>query len=402
MTSSHTSRPRHLAPTLSAASFAALLAAFTVGCASPGPPRPPSLHLPQPVTDLTAQRIGDDVHLHWTTPTKTTDELNLTGTLTAQLCREALPPTTPPTCTPILRLPVKPGPSTATEALPATLTSDPARLLIYRVRIENVAGRSAAPSNPAYAAAGAAPPPIQNLHASAIKAGAILQWNPLLSNTIPGLAVELDRLNPALVATPKPTQPKAKQPLQLAGQESPEVHLRATSQNTATTTDPGGTLDPTAQKGETYTYTAQRVRTLQLNGQQLQILTPPSPPVTITLRDIFQPPTPTGLAAIPGTATPTPTPTPAAPPQPSAQPSIDLSWQPVSDPDLAGYLVYRQPAATPNAPFTRLTPTPIPGSAFSDLTATPGQTYTYHVTSIDKSGNESSPSNATQETLPTP
>ena len=37
------------------------------GCANPGPPKPPSLRLPAPAKDLRADRIGNEVHLSWTT-----------------------------------------------------------------------------------------------------------------------------------------------------------------------------------------------------------------------------------------------------------------------------------------------------------------------------------------------
>ncbi len=60
-----------------AAFLAAFLAAGISGCASPGPARPPSLHLPRLATDLTATRTGNDVTLRWTTPDKTTDGLNV-------------------------------------------------------------------------------------------------------------------------------------------------------------------------------------------------------------------------------------------------------------------------------------------------------------------------------------
>src|SRR3982074_393314 len=43
------------------------------GCASVGPPLPPSLELPKPPSDLGAQRKGDRVLLTWTVPSATTD-----------------------------------------------------------------------------------------------------------------------------------------------------------------------------------------------------------------------------------------------------------------------------------------------------------------------------------------
>ncbi|WP_433984267.1 hypothetical protein RBB78_04250 [Tunturiibacter empetritectus] len=98
---------------------AALPIVFALGCASPGPPHAPSLNLPEVVKDLTAERVGDSVTLHWTTPEKTTDHLAIKGIITAEICRATLPaPTSTPACTVVKHLPVKSGPSQADEALP--------------------------------------------------------------------------------------------------------------------------------------------------------------------------------------------------------------------------------------------------------------------------------------------
>lgn len=347
---------------------AAFLAAGISGCASPGPARPPSLHLPRPATDLTATRTGNDVVLHWMTPDKTTDNLNVQPALTAEVCRE-LPPAT--ACTPVKRLAVHPGPTEASESLPSQLTADPAALLAYRVQLFNGKGRSAGLSAPAFAASGAAPPPVAGLKATPVREGAMLEWQPQPA----AAAVELDRL---LVQTKAPQKPSAKQPLQLTPSTPTEVHLRAGGQSA----DPGGTIDPTAQRGETYRYTAQRVRSLTLDGHALDIRSTPSAAITAVMRDVFPPRTPTGLAAVP-----------------SAD-GIDLSWEPNTEPDLAGYIVYRRQVSSTGEAIgtpTRLTSTPTPAPAFSDHTAHPGQTYAYRVTAIDTAGNESPAGNEVQE-----
>ena len=106
----------------------ALAAALLAGCASPGQPRPPSLDLPEPVKDLTAERIGNEVHLHWTTPEKTTDRIAIKGSMTAAICRIAAPSTT---CTPIYKFQTQSGPAQATDTLPQTphrRTRNPPRL----------------------------------------------------------------------------------------------------------------------------------------------------------------------------------------------------------------------------------------------------------------------------------
>lgn len=347
---------------------AALLTAGISGCASPGPARPPSLHLPRPATGLTATRTGDDVVLHWTTPDKTTDNLNVQPALTAEVCRE-LPPAT--ACTPVKRLAVHPGPTEAAESLPSQLTAGPAILLAYRVQLFNTKGRSAGLSSPAFAASGAAPPPVVGLKATPVREGAMLEWQPQPA----AAAVELDRI---LVQTKAPQMPSAKQPLQLTPSPPTEVHLRAGGQSA----DPGGTIDPTAERGEIYRYTAQRVRSVTLDGHALEIRSTLSPTITVVMHDTFPPRTPTGLAAVPSTD------------------GIDLSWEPNTEPDLAGYIVYRRQVSVTGEAIgtpTRLTSTPTPAPAFSDRTAQPGQSYSYRVTAIDTAGNESPASTEVQE-----
>src|SRR5580698_8247639 len=56
-------------------------------CGVPGIPKPPSLNLPQPVTDLRAVRKGDRVFLAWTAPTETTDNLPLRQATSVVVCR---------------------------------------------------------------------------------------------------------------------------------------------------------------------------------------------------------------------------------------------------------------------------------------------------------------------------
>src|ERR1022692_1710712 len=80
-------RWRRLAPRTGAIAAAAVL--LLAGCASPGPPLPPSLKLPDVATGLTARRVGDQVMLHWTTPTRTTHKLLIRGPVTAEICRVA-------------------------------------------------------------------------------------------------------------------------------------------------------------------------------------------------------------------------------------------------------------------------------------------------------------------------
>jgi hypothetical protein len=385
------------------------LIAVAAGCASPGPPQPPSLNLPEVVKDLAAERVGGVVHLHWTTPEMTTDRLEVKGAMTAEICRTTVTAPAPQkaACTPIPRLPVKPGPTEGAEALPPALTVDPPALLAYRVQIFNVHDRSAGLSPEAFVAAGAAPPPVEQLRAAPTRDGAMLEWQ--LTNT--SAPVELDRLpvgpdgvvveppqrkaatkssaKPTIKRTPashpKPAPASPPKPLQLTSTAPIEVKLRTPPQPA----DTGGTIDHTAQMGETYRYTAQRVSSVSLGGHPLELRSAVSSPVTVAMRDTFPPHAPSGLEAVPGGSTAT-------------DRSIDLSWNPDTDADLAGYIVYRQDVDEKGVvagTATRLNITPVAGPAYRDQTAMAGHRYAYRVTAVDTAGNESAPSADVQETL---
>jgi hypothetical protein len=359
----------------------ATLLSLTIGCASPGIPHPPSLNLPEIVTDLTAQRIGDQVEFHWTTPTHTTDKTDIKGALTAELCRQSNPSATPSSCVPLQRFSIMPGASHATDPLPATLTADPATLLAYRIQILNAAGRSAGRSAPTFSVAGAAPPPIQQLHATPTRNGAVIEWQRQSTTSL----VQLDRTLASAPKAPAPSPAKPKSSLQLAPSNPTEVRLQTPTDQP----DAGGTTDSSAHKGETYTYTAQRIRSVVLNGHHLDLRSPTSSPVTLFLNDTFPPQPPTGLAAVPS----------------GSGAAIDLSWQANTETDLAGYHVYRQELTASNQPISswqRLTQTPATGPAFHDSTAVAGHHYTYRVTAIDASGNESQPSAPALETATEP
>ena len=80
--------------------------------------------------------------------------------------------------------------------------------------------------------------------------------------------------------------------------------------------------------------------------------------------------------------------------------AIDLSWQPVTDSDLAGYAIYRREG---DAPWQRISPAePLIPPDFHDAQVQPGHTYRYAVSAIDLGGHESARSAETEETVPNP
>ena len=142
------------------AELAAVLAAglLLCGCGMPGAPLPPSLNLPDPVTDLAATRTGDQVSLAWTMPRKNTDKLLLKGNVQARVCRRE---GASDSCAPAASLQLAPGADGAfTETLPPALAAGTPRALAYFVELRNSKGRSAGLSNAAAVLAGGAPEPV--------------------------------------------------------------------------------------------------------------------------------------------------------------------------------------------------------------------------------------------------
>src|ERR1041385_6254590 len=84
----------------------------------------------------------------------------------------------------------------------------------------------------------------------------------------------------------------------------------------------------------------------------------------------------------------------------SGDQSVILHWDPISDPNLAGYRVYRSTNSTGS--FSLQTPSLLASPGFADLVGLKnGQTYYYQVTTVTTTSQESSPS-ATQSAMPHP
>jgi hypothetical protein len=105
----------------------------------------------------------------------------------------------------------------------------------------------------------------------------------------------------------------------------------------------------------------------------------PSNTVCVTPRDVFPPPAPASLTAVAGAG------------------AINLIWDAVDAPDLAGYLVLR--AEAPGDKLTPLFDTPITDTTYKDATTKAGTRYVYAVVAVDKASpaNRSAESNRVEE-----
>lgn len=387
-----------------------LLCGALAGCASPGPPSPPSLNLPEipAASTLSATRVGSAVIVRWTTPERTTDRLLIKGPVEAEICRDVVndptlaartsamnPPEASPSaggkpCAPVVATAVAQSGKAgeATDMLPAQLASGMPRLLAYRVQLKNAAGRTAGPSASIYAAAGDALAPLKDFRAHLSKAGAVLEWTPEAESH--GETVELQRT----ATDPRQQNRKPGSVSEaLSGQKEPaEVHLQAGNGAGA---DPGGTVDRSVEIGHTYRYVASRVRTVSVGGEQLEVRSAPSAAVMVPVADVFPPDAPEGLVAVPGFTGE----------GPAAHAVIDLSWEPNDEPRVAGYRVYRRAVteAAAAGPWQRVSgEQPLAEAAYRDTDVSPGQRYAYRVTAIGLNGLESEASHDAEETATAP
>jgi hypothetical protein len=359
-----------------AAGLAVLL--ILSGCATPGAPQPPSLNLPETVADLAATRAGNQVTLTWTMPKKNTDKLLLKSDVAVRVCRRD----GSAGCEAGGRdLHLAPGADGAfTDALPEALAAGAPRPLSYFVELRNRNGHSAGLSNAAVVLAGAAPAPVTGLAAVVRKQGVVLRWAKLGDQNETIIRLRRKLLTPA--AAKSQQGPLAAQP------EPAEEKLQVNS--CAEQGDRGlcRVVDKNIRFGESYEYRAQRVSRVMIEGKTVELAGELSDAVRVEALDIFPPETPTDLAAV------------AAASENGIGIAIDLSWQPVVDASLEGYIVYRREGE--NAWQRISSAEPLVPPAFHDTAVQAGHSYRYAVSSIGQNGHESARSDEAGETVPNP
>ena len=343
-----------------------LVAAATAGltgCASEGPLKPPSLHLPANVEHLSAERFGDAVELRWTTPSRTTDGVALTaprrkgGPFTAEICRSdtVFPPGS---CAPFGRVLVESGkPAMFRDVLTPPLSEGALRVLHYRVRVVNAKGRGTDGVEIAVAG-GAAVPPMDRLRATPAAGGGVaLRWQPEQGGSGDRVLLRVIR----------------------GGGSRPET--LAVEQ---TASDTGGANDAGARPGVEQSYTVFRTRIVTAGRQQLT-LNSAQTTVTVAANALPPPPAaPTGLEGVVNTL---------------GAPEVDLVWQASDEPGVAGYIVYRAEGGGASA---AITPQPIHAFSFSDTAIHPGVRYRYRVAAVNANGTAGPMSAEIERGIPAP
>jgi hypothetical protein len=349
---------------------------LTGGCGAPGEPTPPSPPIPVAVTDLEAQQVGDAVQLVFTEPAKSTSGERLTEPPAIEILRGTLQADGSPDTKSFRTIETIPGAlvgeyrtadkvQVINRITPDDLRRYPGGSLAYRIRTRASRKRASADSNTVIVRMRPVPERITSLNATVTETAVELSW-PAPTRTSSGdplPAISEYRVYRGEVDAA--SADSAAKDLSQAKWKVPLAFLATSHTNTY--------RDTAFDFGKTYLYT---VRTVSLeNGTPVE--SSDSLPAIVSPRDIFPPAVPQGLVA----AVTVGSPTNAA--------EVDLSWSINTEPDLAGYRVYRSEQKDTTGQL--VTPDLLPSPAYRDTSVQPGHTYWYSVTAVDRSGNESVP-----------
>jgi fibronectin type 3 domain-containing protein len=342
-----------------------LLIAGLTSCGTPGAPLPPSLGIPKPVSDLRAERKGATVALAWSAPSDTTDGVLIRKPGTMQLSR-----TVGPTSSVIADLPLEPSlkqdqapaPS-ATDSLSTLLPGNTADFAVYSVIATSSSGKGAGPGNAVSVPLVPTADPPQRVSAKAVPLGISLSW---------------DQSWPPQNQTHLTAQFAYRIMRKEEGAQAP-VMVQQVNAGSSTM----AFVDTGIEWQKHYDYWITPVTLWQQGGKKGEVEGSDSQVVSVFANDIFPPAAPSGLQAVF-----------SGMPQ---QLYIDLTWTPNTEPDLAGYNVYRRVAdEAPVKINSDLVKTP----SFRDANVKAGTKYFYTVSAVDLRGNESVKSTETSEAVP--
>jgi hypothetical protein len=316
-------------------------ALFFGACGYVGEPLPPLMNIPGKGENLTAVQRGSTIFVHITLPVYTTE-----GVIIKQALR--------------LDLRIGPKPSGqfnasawAAGAKPATVATTANGIAEYRipatewigkqvsiaVKVIGASGRDAGWSVPTELTVVAPPEQPRDLTAEAVPQGVRLAWHGA------GTTFAVLRRDPGQ----KDYQALGRSP-------QPEY------------------IDTTAEFGKPYGYLVQSVVKVGEADAQSDL----SNEALITPLDTFAPATPTGLTAVPSTA------------------SVELVWERNAEPTVVGYRVYRATGNGPLEPLPDMQQLP----AYSDHKIEPGKSYRYAVSAVKSNQKESQLSPPVEVALP--
>jgi hypothetical protein len=350
-------------------------AALLAGCGAPGDPVAPSPPVPTAITDLSAHQAGDGVQLTFTLPSKTIRGERLAELPAVEILRGAARPDRTPDPSSFREVETIPGALIGKDQvddhvqLISPIASEetrahPGAAIVYRVRTRASKKRASLDSNAVTVHVFPVPQRIATVDAKVTETSIDLSWPPV-SHTSGGdpIAVaqyhiyrgELD---------PRTHDPATKDVLREKWNAPPAL---LASPEAPTYRDTQFDFD------KTYVYIVRSVTAA--SGNPLE--SSDSEPLLLTPKDTFPPATPREVVAAV-----------LVNPEGGAR-EVDLSWSINTEPDLAGYRVYRGEKESDQGSL--VTPDLLLSPAYRDTTVVPGHTYWYRVTAVDRSGNESIP-----------
>lgn len=343
------------------------------GCATPGAPQPPSLNIPKPIRDLTAMRKGNVITLTWTNPTETTDGalLKRTGKVFLRRGFGASESSAQVATSPLGEVPLPPTLKEGTESTGTFRDSlaniqppASANFAVYAVQAASNSGKTSGNSNQIFVPLVPAPALPKNIHIEVVPDGVKIAFDPApppqnLSSLKVRYEYRIMRRSEG-----------SKQPVVVA---EPNVGNEAMA-----------LIDKAIEWEKKYEYWITPVAVWQQDDKfKGEVEGEDASAIAIFTKDIFPPAVPSGLQAVFSGV--------------SQQSFIDLTWTPNTEPDLAGYNVYRR---TEGQPAVKINPDLVKTPAFRDTAVQPGTTYFYSVSAVDLRGNESARSQETSESAP--
>ena len=327
-----------------------------MACGVPGEPQPPLLEIPLPVHDLSAVQVGAQARLTWSRPLLTTE-----GTRAQELDRMEIYGAFLADQT---SLPNFPQQAQLLATVRAEEVSNETRLVyelalapshsghkaLFAIKAINSRGKDAGFSNVVSLEIANLPETPGKLRATLTEKAVVLSWEPAERSAFGG-----------------PAPPPGGYQVYRSEAQSPQ------------TTEMIGTAEAARYEdtsfvfGHTYVYFVRAY----VKQPDSVAMTAASDSVEVVATDRFPPPAPQNVRAVG---------TPGA---------VEIVWSANTESDLAGYNVYRSQVVNP---FAKINPERLPIPLFRDTTTQAGIRYRYHVRAVDKSGNESVPSEETSVT----
>lgn len=366
-----------------------VLVIFAVACGKRGDPRPPVPVIPQATSDLVVTQRAAKVLLTWSYPALTTSGRSLPAIRRIVIYRhlEELPASAT-TTTPRDTTPAEPAVPDAVTSFTKVPTLTAAQFAKLSHRIDSIEGANLANATAggklqfedSPSVRGASGRPVRLTYA-VVTEGFSARGDYSNLVTIVPLPVAIPPAGLAADVTADGVTLQWTAPRSAATPEGPPVIVgynifRDTEElekpvNASPVT--GTTFTDKPPYGP-HTY---RVTAVASAGPPV-IQSDPSAEASAEFKDLIPPPPPTNVTTLLETRV------------------VRLIWDASPAPDLRGYHVYRWQGTI----RLKLTTGPTPNTFFGDESLEQGQTYTYAVTAVDMSGNESAPANSQPIVLP--